>query len=359
MIDLHEKSVICKELMFSGVKSIILIGSRASGIAAKNTSDYDIYVVTPAWAVPFIYAKIKQKEIALEKKLGATVSAFPLTMWRLKRKKDLLLFKTKKEGKTLCGINYLPLINIDDISEISSDELFSYLFSSVFYIVEYFDPSKDQSEVKEKIIYKIAKSITYCAELQLFLNGIYEKDRKNILIRVRNDIGINSEICDIFNLTENVMKGDVSQINDLNAFWFAAKGYLLLVFRQLVERFLDTKNEAIIDSIELYKTSERSFIKNVQYSVLYWMKERKNPMFSVLTDKSIEKYLNCSLFYLMLSIEENLTINENYLNNVYQTLDSINQSPKTSNDCNNVDLWREAKKKIMEFWPMASGKEIV
>ena len=93
--------VICKELKnITGVKSIILIGSRARGTGNKD-SDHDLYVVMPILFVPFTYMKLKQKETKIENKLGAKISINPLTLHRIRRGNDLLLLKTKKEGITL------------------------------------------------------------------------------------------------------------------------------------------------------------------------------------------------------------------------------------------------------------------
>ena len=92
------KGVICKELKeITGVKSIILIGSRARG-EGKEDSDYDLYVVMSVLFVPFTYSNLKRKEAVLENKLGAKISINPLTLHRIRRGNDLLLLKAKEEG---------------------------------------------------------------------------------------------------------------------------------------------------------------------------------------------------------------------------------------------------------------------
>jgi len=51
MLSEQEKKIIQNELGIRGVKSIVLIGSRSTGDFVKEGSDYDLYVITPAWVV--------------------------------------------------------------------------------------------------------------------------------------------------------------------------------------------------------------------------------------------------------------------------------------------------------------------
>lgn len=353
-----EHEIICDQLDIKGVKSIVLIGSRAKGDAKKN-SDYDIYVVVSALNVPFIYKNIEEKVKILENMLGAKVSIAPLTLNRIRKGNDLLLFKTKKEGITICGKDYLPSIKIDRVEDIPFDELFSYLFSSVYFLVEHFDPENIQKMADKECIYNVAKSIMYCVETQLLMQGIYEAEGEDMIRRATEELDLDDSILTDITLSHAVLNGNFLCMKDPIKFWSSARNYILLVFQQLAERFLGAKSKFIEDLVETYKRSKRSFIKNLQYSILVWMKERKYHLFSVFTEKSIEKYLYCSLFYLMLSIEENTGINEESLNNSYQTLHSIRLLPKIEDNNDKIKLWREVKNIIMGYWPMACGKSVI
>lgn len=358
ILSMDEHETICNQLYIKGVKSIVLIGSRAKGDARKN-SDYDIYVIVSALSVPLIYKNIKEKEKRLEDMLGAKVSIAPLTLNRIRRGNDLLLFKTKKEGITICGKDYLPSIKIDRVEDIPADELFSYLFSSVYFLAEPFDP-ENMSKIEDKeFIYNTAKSIMYCVETQLLMQGIYEAEGEDMIRRATEELDLDDPILTDITLSHAVLNGNFLCVEDSTKFWFSARNYLLLVFRQLAERFLYAKSKSIEDLVEIFKRSKRSFIKNLQYSILVWVGERKYPLFSIFTEKSIEKYLYCSLFYLMLSIEEDLDINEKYLNKSYQTLHSVRLLPKTDDNNNKIKHWGGVKNKIMEYWPMACGKNVI
>lgn len=357
MLSQREKKMICRVLTMYGVKSVVLIGSRSTRDFVKDKSDYDLYVVTPTWIVPFIYRKMKEREKKLEEKFGADVSVAPLTMSRIKRGKDLLLLKTKKEGTTICGKDYLPSIKIESINELSPDDIFSYLFSSIYFLMEYINPVKTQSE-KKIFFYNISKSIMYCAEVQLFIKGRYEKIKRNIFTKAADEMKLNNDIHNSIKIAQGIMEDDFSELDDLNKLWFSAREYVLLVFQELAERFLAAKDESFKDLIERYKNTKCSFLKNFQYFVLAWMNGRRNPFLSIFSRASVEKYFHSSIFYLMLSINNDLSIDDEYLSEMYKTLSSIRLDPKK--ECHNKnELWEEAKNTILENWSIACGKTIL
>ena len=354
----NEHETICNQLDVKWVKSVVLIGSRAKGTAKKN-SDYDIYVVVSALSVPFIYKKIKEKEKILEDVLGAKVSIAPLTLNRIRKRNDLLLFKTKKEGMTICGKDYLPFIKIDRVEDIPSDELFSYLFSSVYFLAERFDPENIQKMEDKEFIYNVAKSIMYCVETQLLMQGIYETEQEEVVQRARGELGLNNDLLDDIELAHSIITGDYLCIEVPINFWFSARDYILLVFQQLAEMFLGVKNELIVDAIESFKNGKCSFIKNLQYSILAGINNKKNPISHFFTKKSVEKYLCSSIMYLILSIEKGLSINNEFLNYSHQTLNLIGVSSNISEDITKKRQWNEVKHRIQEYWSMAHGKSVI
>ena len=353
-----EHEIICNQLNIKGVKSIVLIGSRAKGCARKN-SDYDLYAVVPALSVPFIYKNIKEKEKILEDRLGAKVSIAPLTLNRIRKGDDLLLFKTKKEGITICGKDYLPSIKIDRVEDIPADELFSYLFSSVYFLAEHFDP-ENMSKIEDKeFIYNTAKSIMYCVETQLLMQGIYEAEGEDVIRRATEELDFDDSILADITLSHAVLNGNFLCVEDSIKFWFSARNYILLVFQQLAEKYLDAKNMSLISMIESVKDGKCSFLKNLQYSFLVWINKKKFPIPHIFIKKSVEKYLCSSLLYLILSVEDNQCIDERYLSSSYQTLHAIKLCSKTDDNSNIIKFWRGAKNKIMGYWPMACGKSVI
>lgn len=354
----NEHETICNQLDVKWVKSVVLIGSRAKGTAKKN-SDYDIYVVVSALSVPFIYKNIKEKEKTLEDMLGTKVSIAPLTLNRIKKGNDLLLFKTKKEGITIYGKDYLPFIKIDRVEDIPADELFSYLFSSVYFLAEHFDPENIQKIEDKEFIYNTAKSIMYCVETQLLMKGIYETEQEDVIRRAREELGLNNDLLDNIKLAHLVANGNYLCVENSIKFWFSARTYILLVFQQLAEMFLGVKNKSIVDVIESFKNGKCSFIKNLQYSILVGLNKKKFPISHFFTKKSVEKYLCSSIMYLILSIKKDLSINEECLSNSCQTLNSMGLYSNTLEDINEKRRWNEIKHQIQEHWSMAHGKGVI
>lgn len=350
--------ILCDQLNLKGVKSIVLIGSRAKGGAREN-SDYDLYVVVSTLSVPFIYKNIKGKEKILEDVLGAKVSIAPLTLNRIRKGNDLLLFKTKKEGITICGKDYLPSIKIDQVEDISSDELFSYLFSSVYFLAEHFDPENMSKMEDKEFIYNVAKSIMYCVETQLLMQGIYETDQEAAIRGARGELDLDDSILANISLSQSILNGNFLSVEDSIEFWFSARNYMLLVFQQLAEMFLGVKNKSIVDVIESFKNGKCSFIKNLQYSILVWMSKKKLSISHLFTKKSVEKYLCSSIMCLVLSIEKGLSINNEFLNYSYQTLNSIGLSSNILEDISKKRRWNEVKHQIQEHWSMANGKSVI
>jgi hypothetical protein len=163
------------------------------------------------------------------------------------------------------------------------------------------------------------------------------------------------------NSAREILMSANPSVKDINKFWFSAKCYIIIVFQQLADSFLSSNNELLIESLEKYKIFNFSFKKNFQYFILCKMKNQKIHLMNILKRKSIEKNLQCALFFLMLSVNDDMSINNESLKKVYSTLFSIRLSdPYNSyNEINNDELWQNAKKIIFENWSMACGKSII
>lgn len=340
-----------------GVKAIILIGSRALG-RARAGSDYDFYLVVHAYYVPFLYLSIKKREKLLEDWLGSKVSASPLTLFRIRRSNDLLLYKTKMEGVTIWGNDYIPSIKINDIKDVPRDELFSYLFSSVYFLLEHYDPEPRKLDNPNTIILNTAKSILYCAEVQLMMKGIYETRREKMISSFLAEINPDNAIKDLVLKAADVAANKSGIIVDAGEFWFSAQNYVLQVFQELVKTYIAAKNVPIEEMIELYKDSKPNLSKNFQFLVQSIIFKRNYSTLTRATSRSIEKSLCTSLLYLLFSIENSASINLSYLEKAKLVLVELNIGNTIGNDCM-TEEWRCIKSAIFEYWAFANGKSII
>ncbi|MCJ7631617.1 hypothetical protein MUP77_04350, partial [Candidatus Bathyarchaeota archaeon] len=165
----------------------------------------------------------------------------------------------------------------------------------------------------------------------------------------------------IVNLAREILESANPSVKDIQKLWISARKYIIIVFQQLGDRFLSLKNKPLLDLIEKYKAINFSFKKNLQYLILCKIKGQRIYLLNILKRKSIEKHLQCALFYLMLSLNEDMSINNESLKKVFSTLFSIGLSDPYDSykEIKNNELWQNAKKIIFENWLMACGKSIV
>jgi predicted nucleotidyltransferase len=348
----HDKEIICKELEFTGIRSVILIGSRARCEGGEN-SDYDLYVVVSALLVPFIYGKLKKKEAILKNLLASNVSLSPMTLERIESGKDLLLLKTKNEGITLCGRDYLSEISISNISEISFDEIYSYLFSAIFFLIEHFNP---EGNFNERCIYNTAKAIIYGAEIQLMITGNLESRRDRIIYEM-NRLGLTKNI-DIIMISKYILESKLEgTIEPLN-FWLSGRDYLITVLIELNKKYFDLEIETpIVMQIEHIKELNLSMLKNFQFFSLSTLNKNMH-LFNLLKNKNIEKLLWYSSLCLAISIERDLTFDRRYLINSYETLRDLEMVHENIST-NNYSCWIILRKQIMKYWSIANAKRLI
>lgn len=356
------ENVIKNELSSSGIKSIILIGSRATDDFIRADSDYDLYVVTPIYAIPFLFSFIKRKEKKLQEKLGCEVSVAPLTVNRIKHGKDLLIFKTKKEGITLSGKDYLSEIGINSLKEIDMNELFSYLFSSIYFLIRDFSTSFKNNECKDvKFQYYIAKSLLYSFETQLYSEGIYINKKEDIFKKSIIKHQTNKNISKAINKAKKIIGGESFDSGNNIQFWFVAREIAIMVFRDLLENYykqLSIRDNSIETLIDYYKFSGYSLKKNFQYGILSFINNFNIPFNAIFNKKSIERHFHSSLFYLLLSIKNDLSINEHYLFKAKKNLLDIGITLDYNGD--DIELiWEQIKHIITDYWSMANSKNII
>lgn len=365
--DIALKAITEELVKLKKIESIILFGSKAKNnkVETQLNGDYDIFVVLPFILIPLYYKKLKMVELILKNKLGIDASINPLPLFRLKRSKgNLLFFKMKNEGITLFGCDYLVKIYVGDISTIEPDELFSYYFSSVRFLIK--DLKSFDSLSKEDSIllaYNIAKSTLYCSEIREYLNGIYIQDRRKILQEVLDSNYLNGRdesYKALISFALNVFQKELPPMNNLNLveFWFLAKDYSLSTFRLLSKQFnLGTDSN---ESLERYQKKKFTIIKAYQYMALSFLKNHKISIPILLKKTSVERALYVSSYYLMESVEPGFTINLSKLdkaNNALIARQLIKQNNTLMLEAN--ELWHIIKCYVLNNWEIACGKSII
>lgn len=354
-----ENKRICDELkQISAIKSVILIGSRSLDIN-QSDSDYDLYVVISTIALPFIFSKLKESERILEREFNAKISINPLTFMRLKNGNDLLLFKTKMEGTIICGNNYLNFINIKP-DNITTDDLFSYLFSAIYFLIEYFNFNEvNDGSRNQKFIRNIAKSIIYCVDIELFLKGLYEvklEKKTNKIVEVNPD---NPFLNAIF-ISSNILNKTIKEVKDPQEFWFIARNYIFSLLLKLGEKSSNSSITSTSAVIENFKNSNLDYIKNIQFFILLMINKKKLHRYKKIFSISIEKNVYCAIFYLLDSVKDNSTVDKESIIKAYQIFNSIGLITKNNyHDIKSPDDWILAKNLIVEYWSMACGKRVI
>lgn len=344
-----------------GVKSIILFGSRSRNDECY-LSDYDIFVVLPFVLVPFYYQKLKNIEDNIVKRLGIDISITPLPIFRIKRSKgNLLFFKMKNEGVTLSGNDYLKIMRVGNIRNIDTDEFFSYYFSSVRSLIKNFRYYESLPNDNILIAYDIAKSILYCSEIRQYLNGIYIQNRKEILWTM---LGPNYLIEDeekfrpLINFALNIYQDNEynKNIDKMTNLWLLARDYSISTFKLLSERF--NLGNDLTGALKLYQKKRFSIIKAFQYIILFFLKKRKIPFVILYRNVSVERCLYVCSFYLMISIRNDLSI-DNFL--IYKASKSLSLSglKENKNPVQNYEIWNGFKSCILDHWELACRKSII
>jgi len=341
------KDIICNELKLPFVHSIILIGSRARG-DGNAKSDYDLYVVTPIGVLPFVFPVLKKKEKILREKLKADVSLSPLTYSRMKRGKDTLLFHTKKEGVILCGKDVKSKIRIDSISELPSDELFQYFFDALFYLIS---PLKDpflRNYDKNDLIRASAKTILYCANLRLMLNGIYSGSWGNVAKLSNEELVV----------TAYKVIGGRFKVKDPIDFWLLAGAYSIETLKILVNWRYNREIQNIEEFYGLYLSNtdkKRDILRKIQQlllSIIYGLDVRP-----ILKKSSLDRELHIILLWLVVLIcqsSSNKKISDR-IKSLNQAMNQLGMAKSTTP----IQLWYLGKDLITKYWKIVCGKSIL
>jgi len=336
------REIICSELKLPFVHSVILIGSRARGDGYAS-SDYDLYIVVPISALPFVFPVLKKREKTLKEKLKAEVSISPLTYSRMKRGRDTLIFHTKKEGVILCGENIRPKIKVDSVSELPPDELFQYFFDSLFYLIKPFN--LDGNINQEELIRNCAKSIIYCANLRLMLRGVYSGSWEDVM-RLSSD--------PLVKKAYKVIKRQ-SKIKNALCFWFLAKEYAIKTFQDLIK-----SKYSLEEFSKWYLSSHKmSFLRKIQMLFLSLFHINTTSPFFIysLLRRGIppDRYFHVMLLFVVESLHFMLKTRGWDFERMY----AIRKVTKTNNYEDIYTTWKKKKEMVEKYWQIVCGKSVI
>lgn len=324
------------------VESIILCGSKVLGKSLSKDSDYDVIVVMKTFLIPFYFKKIKKIEKEL-KNTGINASINPLPILRIKFSKgNLFLYKVKLEGKTIFGKDFLNKINVGELKEMPPRRFFSYLFSGAKELIKNFDPEVDN--LNEIVLYDSAKTIIYCTETLLTIEGLYFPDKKIMLNhlndKLRKDLKIALDIIDGKNVNIHP-----------TYFWFRAKNHVIMAFSTLMEKYYRVKD---FDAVERYINSyDYRILKNFEYVILSIFTKNKLNLSFVCSRKSVEKRIFESLLLLLMSVEcykGKVIMTENFLK---KCITNLGYSEIKFEKTDVKELWCYARDEILEKWQCA------
>lgn len=356
IVDLNNdwKTKICDELNILGAKSVILLGSRAGNIdkCSKN-SDYDIYVVTPTLALPIMFWRLRKKEKILERKLGTKVSAKPLSIHRIEHGKDLLLLKTKKEGITLSGENYLNKICIDGAKDLCVEDIFAYFFSGVLFLAENFEPSQEYLvRNKDALARSVSKAVLYFAEVTLLMDGNLTNNRNDICSEVLIGKYFKEEDMKILQLSIDVLNNNCANM-DIVDFWFAGRRVAVNIFTDMCVKYYGPKTGKFEELIDTYN-HRYTLLKRIQHLTHFIIGYDKYPFRMISGKRSLECIFQAHLLYLVLSVETDLSINSAFLNKA-----SVGMNGMIKIESSKKDTWNSTKYCLSNYWTVACAKNAI
>ncbi|MBA7707013.1 hypothetical protein ES703_115874 [subsurface metagenome] len=107
-----------------------------------------------------------------------------------------------------------------------------------------------------------------------------------------------------------------------------------------------------------YMDAHYPIIKKFQYIIHTWLDYKEFGVLSLFDNIPVERRLQTSLFYLMLSIENNLDINQAHLNKAIKII-----SPATASSFERKDFpktnWKKVKNAAIRYWPIGCAKSLI
>jgi hypothetical protein len=196
-----------------GTYPILLWGSRATG-EPVTTSDYDIFVVLPAYKVPLAIRRRGGLVGKLEAHLGVGVSVNPIPAAILRRNDTRIAgWKLTQESKVLSAPSEFAL-KVPSKIPLTDAGTFSYLISALIYLIEVLEPASLKSEsVPTDLQRGVRKALLHTAQLRLMRRGTYATSLDQVLDEVGDphlsSLGVELESADTWFKVRNEVLGEL------------------------------------------------------------------------------------------------------------------------------------------------------
>tara|TARA_Y100000590_G_C15721339_1_gene1013640 strand:- start:1887 stop:3011 length:1125 start_codon:yes stop_codon:yes gene_type:complete len=337
------------------VKSIIIIGSRATG-NHHESSDYDLIVVMNIIQAVMRIKRIKRIQQQLSDQLGISLSINPLTSIQLKRTKGSLFFyKVKKEGVTLMGRNYIESLPVSELPEMPLEVFISFLSSVVEKLVSSVDlepNSNSHSSLKNINKTTISKCILQCGELYLLLRGIYPNgysDTVRILELLSNDYPELTEISQDTELALKTVYGPANGQETSYSNWFKCRSHIVNLISLLFGISEKTPSEVLPAIFNSYLKKRGVFrIRNLQYFLLISAVKHQFPWKVIVSGKYVERSMRIAMFWLMMALTEDKKLDKHIIDSSEETLKGIMNLPNHNHDTTNH--WLFLRETIIDRW---------
>jgi len=350
------------------IESVILCGSRATiqGIEPSSVlSDYDVAVVMKMPLIPFYLRRIKIVENKLSKEFGVKVNINPLPIFRIRNAKgNLFLFKVKKEGITIWGKDYIRMLNPGSIEDIGPDWYFSYLSSLMKEFAQSFDPSfihEFSAEHSGQLLNGATKALLGCGELLLLLVRTYETEARAIVNKISeyeriivsgSGFIVDRTFLNSLHAALSIKKDPSTKVDDSLDFCLSAKNYLLEMFRLLMGYFHNSRTLNLDKLVTGYLKAAKgkSLLKNMEYSVLTFLLKKEVFPKALFNMPLVVDKMRAALIWLLAAIKEDKTLCRKTLKKAYHILKDSTRITYSDDD---IDLWRNIKSAVCDYWPYA------
>jgi predicted nucleotidyltransferase len=154
-------------------EGVILCGSRAIG-DARPDSDYDVFVVLPAWRIPRALSAMRRESEELSRELGAPVRINPLPAFRLRRPgRGFIVWKAFAEGRILSAAGMPHAVDVPLPSNLAAARS-SYAISGLRSLLHDLSPEDlARGRLPEPVAHGVEKALLHAAQLELLRDGRY------------------------------------------------------------------------------------------------------------------------------------------------------------------------------------------
>jgi predicted nucleotidyltransferase len=145
---------------------VLLCGSRAAGTSTP-ASDYDLLVAMPRRHIPLARGRLGALATALSEELDAPVSVNPLPPDLLRRRRNLFVWKLRREARVLLPEHGFVL-SAPGAPPLDEHARFSYLMTALLNLLSVAD--SDGGDRRERAV---RKALLHVAQLRLWSEGAY------------------------------------------------------------------------------------------------------------------------------------------------------------------------------------------